>query len=334
LLDKPAGKPSAGLLALGGVNFGTPTKGNRPALRYSPLPGTSLEAEQVQRLFRARFTNSPTRRLCSADATRATVLATLTPGKKRWRYLHLATHGYFEPARSRFPAALPAASLIGVASAPGLARVVQALANVLAVDDPDILDRRGFDPSGRSARIHGRNPMLATGLVLAGANRADSEGVLTAEEIAGLDLRGCDLAVLSACQTALGKQEGYQGVMGLQRAFHDAGCAHLVASLWSVNDAATSVLMEEFYRQLWQHKKSPIEALRLAQLTVLKNPDRIRKRALKLRKVLAQRGVSEAEMEGRGIRKEARLRPVLPPGKNPERSPVAWWAGFVVSGRP
>jgi CHAT domain-containing protein len=329
LLDKPAAKPAAGLLALGGVSFGA------AQTSWRDLPGTSLEAEQAQRLFRTRFADSPTRRLAGADANRPTVLAALTPGeKKRWRYLHLATHGYFEPARSRFPAALPAAGLVGIASAPGLSGAVQALANVIAVDDPDILDRRhGFDPTGRSARVHGRNPMLATGLVLAGGNRPDSDAVLTAEEIAGLDLRGCALAVLSACQTALGKQEGYQGVMGLQRAFHDAGCAHIVASLWNVNDAATSVLMQEFYQQLWKHKKTPIEALRLAQLAVLKNPQRVQRQAKKLKPLLVKMGVKREELLARGFEDEAEVGKV-PARPAAERSPVAWWAAWVVSGRP
>jgi CHAT domain-containing protein len=328
-LDGPAALPAAGLLTVGGVSFGTPP---RP---WRNLPGAALEAEQVQGLFRARFPTSATRRLSGTDADRAAVLAALTPSQKqRWRWLHLATHGYFEPARTRLSAAVPAAGLVAVAAAPGLAGPVQALAAVAAVDDPDVLDRRhGFDPTGRSARVQGRNPMLATGLVLAGANRAESDGVLSAEEISGLDLRGCDLAVLSACQTALGKQEGYQGVLGLQRAFHDAGCAHLVASLWNVNDAATSALMEEFYQQLWRHKRTPLEALRQAQLAVLKDPRRVRRQAQKLRPLLAKLGVNREELAARGFEDDAEVGK-LPARLAAQRSPLAWWAAWVVSGRP
>src|SRR6185369_15082976 len=107
---------------------------------------------------------------------------------------------------------------------------------------------------------------------------SDERGRLTAEEVTGLDLSGVRLATLSACQTALGKQGGWQGVQGLQRAFHEAGCRNLLASLWSVSDPATSVLMEDFYANLWQKKLPPAEALRQAQLAVLKGPDRVRKR--------------------------------------------------------
>jgi hypothetical protein len=97
-----------------------------------------------------------------------------------------------------------------------------------------------------------RNPLLLSGLVLSGANRSD-DGVLTAEEVMDLDLHGCELAVLLACQTAERKQSGWQGVMGLEQAFHAAGARTLVVSLWSVA-AAICVLMEEFYKNLWGKK--------------------------------------------------------------------------------
>jgi CHAT domain-containing protein len=92
--------------------------------------------------------------------------------------------------------------------------------------------------------------------------------------------------------------------------------------------------MEEFYDQLWRKQRTPVEALRRAQLAVLNDPERVRKRAVELRKILARQGVSDAEMERRGIRKQARLRPPQALGKERECSPVAWWAGFVVSGPP
>ena len=60
--------------------------------------------------------------------------------------------------------------------------------------------------------------------------------------------------------------------MGLQRAFQAAGARAVVASLWKVDDAATTVLMEQFYTNLWSKKMPKLEALRQAQLTVLNNP--------------------------------------------------------------
>ena len=108
------------------------------------------------------------------------------------------------------------------------------------------------------------------------------ENVLTAEEVGGLDLSGCELAVLSACETSLGREAGGEGVLGLQRAFHTAGARTVVASLWKVDDAATSVLMERFYTNLWVEKMPKLEALRQAQLAVLNDPGLVQARRAEL----------------------------------------------------
>jgi CHAT domain-containing protein len=142
------------------------------------------------------------------------------------------------------------------------------------------------------------------------------------------------LAVLSACQTALGRQAGWQGVQGLQRAFHEAGAKTLLASLWSVSDAATVVLMEEFYTQLWEKKKPPVQALRQAQHFVLKNPGRVEKRARELRALLLKRGSGEDALEARGLGKKAAELPAGGGAAPEKRSPVSWWAPWVLSGVP
>lgn len=122
-----------------------------------------------------------------------------------------------------------------------------------------------------------RNPLLLSGLVLAGANERSDErrddGLLTAEEVSLLDLRGTQLVVLSACETGLGEVTSGQGVLGLQRAFASAGAQNLVMSLWSVPDAATERLMDAFYGRLLR-KRRPLpvpEALREAQLDLLRD---------------------------------------------------------------
>ena len=87
-----------------------------------------------------------------------------------------------------------------------------------------------------------------SGLVLAGANRPGTpgRGLVTGELLVDRDLSGLDLAVLSACDTGLGDVAGGEGVFGLARAFHVAGCRDVVASLWKVDDQATAALMGEF----------------------------------------------------------------------------------------
>jgi CHAT domain-containing protein len=137
--------------------------------------------------------------------------------------------------------------------------------------------------------------------------------------------------VLSACQTAEGKQAGWQGVMGLQQAFHAAGARTLVASLWSVDDAATSVLMEEFYKNLWDRKLPKLKALQQAQLTVLRNPALIEKRHAALRAELAKRDPGATV----GLRGPAKVQIVVSDGGKPtevHRSSPVYWAGFVLSG--
>ena len=106
-------------------------------------------------------------------------------------------------------------------------------------------------------------PMTRSGLLLSGCNRAfrheqipedEEDGILTAQEISTLDLRGLDLVVLSACQTGLGDVISGEGVFGLQRGFKKAGANTIMMSLNKVDDEATRILMVEFYRNLMNGK--------------------------------------------------------------------------------
>ena len=114
--------------------------------------------------------------------------------------------------------------------------------------------------------------MTRSGLLFAGAQNTFNgvkipagvdDGVLTAQEIAQLDLRGLDLLVLSACQTGLGEIKG-DGVFGLQRGFKKAGAQTIMMSLWSVSDEATKDLMTRFYTAL-TNGKTKREAFNQAQ---------------------------------------------------------------------
>ncbi|MBD2202795.1 CHAT domain-containing protein [Calothrix sp. FACHB-1219] len=120
------------------------------------------------------------------------------------------------------------------------------------------------------------NPLLRSGLALAGFNnrqqKNDTEdGVLTALEVAGLNLRGTELVVLSACETGLGDVKIGGGVYGLRRALVIAGSQSQLLSLWQVADDGTKDLMVKYYEKL-QTGKGRHEALREVQLELLNNP--------------------------------------------------------------
>ena len=93
------------------------------------------------------------------------------------------------------------------------------------------------------------------------------DGILTAEEISLLDLRGLSLIALSACQTGEGEITG-DGVFGLQRGFKKAGAQSILMSLWPVDDAATCLLMTEFYQNWIGKGKTMYDALELAKQMV------------------------------------------------------------------
>ena len=86
-----------------------------------------------------------------------------------------------------------------------------------------------------------------------------------------MDLSHCDLVVLSACETGLGAPTAAEGMIGLRRSFRQAGARTVISSLWSVSDEATVALMTAFYENLWLLGESKLDALRHAQLELLKH---------------------------------------------------------------
>ena len=121
------------------------------------------------------------------------------------------------------------------------------------------------------------NPLLHSGLVLAGANqgvvgraKGREDGILTAEEIAALDLRGVELAVLSACDTGRGEIAVGEGVFGLRRAFEIAGARRVVMSLWPVPDRQARRWAARFYEEILAGL-APAEAARRSSLRSLKD---------------------------------------------------------------
>jgi CHAT domain-containing protein len=121
----------------------------------------------------------------------------------------------------------------------------------------------------------GENPLLRSGLALAGANARRSgesdDGILTAAEAAQLDLRGTQLVVLSACETGLGEVQQGEGVYGLRRALVLAGAQSQLVSLWKVADAQTQALMVDYYQRLLKGEGRS-GALREAQKVMIASP--------------------------------------------------------------
>ncbi|HET6851600.1 MAG TPA: CHAT domain-containing tetratricopeptide repeat protein [Pyrinomonadaceae bacterium] len=113
-----------------------------------------------------------------------------------------------------------------------------------------------------------------SGLVLSTVNREGQQidGFVGLQEI--YELRApVRMVVLSACQTALGKDVRGEGLVGLTRGFMYAGASSVVASLWKVDDAATAELMKLFYSNMLQHGMKPAEALRAAQNSIRQRPE-------------------------------------------------------------
>ena len=248
---KPKSKEPS-LLLVGDVDFDA-EPGNGPAgdsvsretgsarRLWKRLEGTRGEVATIRDSFEQRFNGENVKLLRGAFATEQTV----RQQAPRYRYLHLATHGFFAPPEQK--------------SAPSA--------------NPNPGDEEAGDDYFGKDGVAAFHPGLLSGLVLAGANRkpepGQDDGILTALEVGELDLRQTELAVLSACETGLGQTAGGEGLLGLQRAFQLAGARATVASLWSVDDEATRKLMERFYVNLWEKKMSKLEALREAQRWML-----------------------------------------------------------------
>jgi CHAT domain-containing protein len=243
---KPAPSISKKAVLFGQPAYGMPTKGSlhpddqRAALsetiqqdEISQLGGSGVEVDDLEDVFSSSGWSC--RILCSWDASEAALRLVRRPD-----ILHIATHGFFLPE-------IPAGALVST----GIA-----------------LERL-------------RNPMQRSGLLLAGATSTlrewrghkrpeeKSDGILTADEVAELDLQGTTLVTLSACKTALGDVPSGEGVLGLERAFLMAGARNLVITLWSISDEYTTrSIMKHFYLNLLGGQ-SPAEALRTAQSTAL-----------------------------------------------------------------
>ncbi|MBI4752569.1 MAG: CHAT domain-containing protein, partial [Acidobacteria bacterium] len=207
------------------------------------LPGGGQEGKFLKSLF-------PKAQLKQGSDATETILKQI----QQPELLHIATHGYFlEPDKD-----------------------AQAVTEVL---DNRSLSLGLSDQTVSPEFIRQSNPLLRSMLFFSGANRPQAptesgdDGILTALEVASLNLWGTKLVVLSACDTGVGEVKRGDGVFGLRRALALAGSESQMISLWPVSDAGTRELMFKFYRRL-KAGEGRSEALRNAQLDLIKNPKR------------------------------------------------------------
>ena len=238
-----AGAPAATAALLRGSRSAC---GTFETLHFPPLPASQQEAENIAALWKRSTSGAGTVRstgeLLQVTGAEASLEAfqEYAPGK---RVLHLATHGFF---------------LEGTCES-----AVQ-----LSLD----VNKRDENPLPATAE----NPLLLSGLAFAGANRRasakpeETDGILTAEEIAGINLEGVDWAVLSACDTGVGEIKVGEGVFGLRRAFQVAGAKTVIMSLWPVEDETTRQWMGSLYRAHFLNGKDTGESVRVASLQILR----------------------------------------------------------------
>ncbi len=256
--------------------------------KFAPLPGAKKEVATIADLFHKKF---------QPDQGSAVTLTGTDAGEDRFcksagrfTHLHLATHGFFTPPDIK-------------------------MLNSSAKSSRNSGPTDAISPAMQSFLVDEIQPGLNSGIVFSGANRpakGADDGILTAADIAAMQLEGVDLVVLSACESGLGKSVTGEGMLGVQRAFQAAGARTTIASLWPVGDTATQLLMVRFYRNLWEKKMSKLDALREAQLHLLNHPEEV--------------------LDHASFRGDRRIGAPETATSQPQRLSPQFWAAFSLSG--
>ena len=199
----------------------TPECEDFTSLQFDELSASEVEVREIASIWKSSAARRGDERAHEKNTVRLTGSKASEPAFRRTapgkRIIHLATHGFF----------------IGT----GCPRGAEAQGSVAA--------------EGAWLEGGASDPLLRSGLALAGANKrqgpSPEDGILTAQEVAGLDLSEAEWVVLSGCDTGVGAILDGEGVLGLSRAFQIAGAGTLVLSLWKVEDDVTRSWMRELY---------------------------------------------------------------------------------------
>jgi len=199
-------------------------------LQLPPLPGSEIECAEIQKIASDAGWNLQTFTREQADEQ------TLRQTKKTG-ILHLATHGFYLNSFTPMQTDTRGMSLIGLEQ--------------------------------HKPQSKGVDPMRASCIALAGAQSTlkswgerqapvpETDGILTAEEVAALDLAGTWLVTLSACESGVGEARSGEGVLGLRRSFMMAGAENLLMTLWRVSDQTTPEIMADFYQEALKTGNAP-----------------------------------------------------------------------------
>ena len=248
--ESPRRNPAAQqILAVGDVHYGVRTNDalvrqlGIKQMQWQPLQASADEVAAVSAAAADRHCMV----LTGAAATPSAVLERLPHS----RWAHFATHGFFVD--------------------PLLEKKLNLTTEMPAEEKLSVHRSRHT--------VLARSPFIRSGLALAGANELGeldelgvpkcTKGILTAEEIAASDCSSMELVVLSACETGRGDMAHGDGVFSIQTAFHVAGARNVIGTLWKIDDRATAQLMGTFYRLLWEDGRTPLDALRTAQLQAI-----------------------------------------------------------------
>ena len=212
---------------------------------FESLKGTEVEIDAIEKLFDKKITVKYTKN----QANEKILLSLKSP-----KILHIATHGFY---------------------------LNDKLEDTNSVDTN--YKTRDFFTKERKylnnkTLYHFDNPLVKSGIVLSGANNivsgknnSNGEGIITAEKISSLKLKGTELVVLSACNTGLGEIKTGEGVFGLRRAFLIAGAKSILTSLWPVSDNETKDLMVEFYINYKKNDLDLSNSLKNSSLKIYRN---------------------------------------------------------------